>query len=489
MRNRRCRALTGKILRKCVAVGLCHLALLTKYFSPMSSIGMPYYRETLLSALPNNFISDVGAPPPKISQTDLARMSRTAWGLHGMRSSTYRNQAEDTRSVNIGSLAIRAPKFLSEKARDSAKSVLAGAIIEAQVDKARHALGTVQLESSKAEVPSLYQNVKIQFSKYGVDDFDFEFYNQTRYAGLENHITNSYANSLLQVLHFTPLIRNLALQHAATDCRKETCLLCELGYLSDMLQKTEGSSCHASNLLRCLRNHPRNPGLLEEDSRQGSLIKMSQSLTKFLLMTMAEDYKTKSSSPAVMEQVLATAAITTIRCERCANAITRPTSIYVTELSRRPAGHRQKITFSDVLKASVKAEGKSRGWCIKCSKYQLLETSNSISGIPSVLTLNLPMPENRDAELEQRMLWATPGWLPEEIGVIVERGSFHCFQGDDLKLHLSRGAHNIQVYSLIGLSVNIETGGQNRSHFTGMSPGGVERCSANKSHLVAMVNG
>lgn len=214
---------------------------------------MPYYREILASALPNS-ISDVGAPPPRISQNDMAHLTKASFGFYGPnRRHVHRNQAEDTRSADKNSLAIRAPKFLSEKARDSAK--VAEAVIDAQVDEAAHKMGTMELESLKPDVPAMYQNVDIQFSKYGVDDFDFEFYNKTRYAGLENHIANSYANSILQVLHFTPLVRNLALQHAATDCLSEKCLLCELAFLSDMLQKTEGSSCHASNLLKCLANH------------------------------------------------------------------------------------------------------------------------------------------------------------------------------------------------------------------------------------------
>lgn len=241
----------------------CFALPLTPSSRPLNSIGVPYYRETLLSALPNSSISDVGAPPPKFSSNDLAHLTKASFGFYGPnRRRAHRNQIEDTRSADKTSLAIRAPKFLSEKARDSAKSSLAEAVIEAQVDHAAAALGTTELESLKPDVPALYQNVEIQFSKYGVDDFDFEFYNKTRYAGLENHIANSYANSLLQVLHFTPLVRNLALQHAATDCLSEKCLLCELGFLSDMLQKTEGSSCHASNLLKCLANHP--PGKLPD---------------------------------------------------------------------------------------------------------------------------------------------------------------------------------------------------------------------------------
>jgi hypothetical protein len=82
----------------------------------------------------------------------------------------------------------------------------------------------------------------------------FRFYNKTTYSGLEIHISNSYANSLLQVMHFTPLIRNVALQHAATACINETCLLCEMGFLFDMLEKAEGSICQATNLLKTFSN-------------------------------------------------------------------------------------------------------------------------------------------------------------------------------------------------------------------------------------------
>lgn len=82
------------------------------------------------------------------------------------------------------------------------------------------------------------------------------FYNETTYSGLENHVSNSYANPLVQLLHYTPLVRNLALQHTASACINEKCLLCEMGFVFDMLDKAEGSICHATNLLKTLSNHP-----------------------------------------------------------------------------------------------------------------------------------------------------------------------------------------------------------------------------------------
>ena len=92
------------------------------------------------------------------------------------------------------------------------------------------------------------------------------YYNKTPFSGLETHIANSYTNPLLQLLRFTPLTRNLALRHAASTCFADTCLLCEMGFLFDMLDKAEGQSCQATNFLKTFsslpegmfrhRNHP-----------------------------------------------------------------------------------------------------------------------------------------------------------------------------------------------------------------------------------------
>lgn len=82
------------------------------------------------------------------------------------------------------------------------------------------------------------------------------FYNKTPYSGLETHISNSYANALLQLMRFTTLIRNLALQHTATSCVNDVCLLCEMGFLFDMLEKAAGTVCQATNLLKTFGHFP-----------------------------------------------------------------------------------------------------------------------------------------------------------------------------------------------------------------------------------------
>ncbi|UKZ87036.1 poly(A)-specific ribonuclease [Trichoderma asperellum] len=440
--------------------------------TPFNSIGLPYYRETLASAWPE-LISDVGAPPVKFDPQFLASLKSADFGLYGRNTrGLRRNQFEDTRSSNkSANSGLKAPKFLSEKARDFAKS---DSLTSAEkADELSNPFAELEIESRKSEFPMMYRNVEIKYSKFGVDDFDFGFYNTTRYSGLEIHISNSYANSLLQIMHFTSLIRNLALQHAATACVSEVCLLCELGFLFDMLQKAEGSICQATNMLKTLSSHPQAAplGLLEEDTHGSSLNVMLQGLTRFLLERIAGDYKSMAPASPLMDQVLATKATSSIRCMNCRSEYTRPGSTYVNDLLYPPLkapGRNNKIprtTFSQILKSSVERETTSKGWCGRCQRYQTIATRKTIHSVPDVLMLNTAITSS-----DHRMLWSTPGWLPEEIGIIVEQGQFFCYEGEDLKLHLQRGIHNITVYSLIGMAINIESG------------------QTQKPHLVAMVN-
>lgn len=249
--------------------------------------------------------------------------------------------------------------------------------------------------------------------------------------------------------------------------------------------------------------------MLEEDPHNASVNIMLQGLTRFLLDRFAQDYKPLAPNPAAMEQVrrpdgnpashrmnanmwqmLTTHATSSIKCMNCRSEYTRPAATFVNDLMypslvspvlawRHPSdsltreqkapgrsAKSPRITFSQVLKHSIERETTSKGWCSRCQRYQTIATRKTVHNIPAVLMLNTAITNQ-----EHKMLWATPGWLPEEIGIIVEQGQFFCYEGEDLKLHLQRGMHNITVYSLIGSAVNIENG------------------QAQKPHLVSIING
>lgn len=312
-------------------------------------------------------------------------------------------------------------------------------------------------------------------------------------------------------MHYTPLLRNIALQHAATACSSDLCLLCELGFVFDMLQKAEGSTCQATNMLKALSSTPQGSliahqsarrdykanqkyaaaplGLLEEETHVPSPSTMVQGLSRFLFDRINQEYRSISPASAALEQalfnlpqppnpddlvsrVLATSAVVTIKCINCRSETTRPGTAYVNDLmypvTKTPGrgGRAPRTTFSQVLKMGVERETSSKGWCNRCQRYQNLQMRKTIHGVPAVLTVNTSI-----STPDHRRLWATPGWLPEEIGIIVDQGQFFCFEGEDLKLHLQRGIHNITVYSLIGMVVNIESNGPQKPHLVSMVNG------------------
>jgi PAB-dependent poly(A)-specific ribonuclease subunit 2 len=92
-----------------------------------------------------------------------------------------RNQVEDTHTTNRASNSLLPPKFLSEKARESAKSPPVAPIEqqspEPQPIQAPEVvlIPAQELESLKADAPDMYKIFEIKYSKFGVDDFDFKW--------------------------------------------------------------------------------------------------------------------------------------------------------------------------------------------------------------------------------------------------------------------------------------------------------------------------
>jgi PAB-dependent poly(A)-specific ribonuclease subunit 2 len=132
---------------------------------------MPYYRDLLLSAWPT-LKYEVGRLPPKIDADVVALLKRGEIGYYAPNSHNTRpNQVEYPHLEAQATTSITAPKFLSEKARETAhvQEHVEG------VNEAVPSLNDLVLDGANMkEVPHIYRNVEIKYSKFGVDDFDFE---------------------------------------------------------------------------------------------------------------------------------------------------------------------------------------------------------------------------------------------------------------------------------------------------------------------------
>jgi|SRR5690242_20246944 len=135
---------------------------------------MPYYKENLLSGWPSHLVYEVGSPPPKIDASILSGMSRTEMGFFAKNPRTKRrNQAESRRQSDRVTESLSAPKFLSEQSRAVPSY---SSEIEGKAAETMESLTDLHLEDvTRKEVPSMYGNVEIKYSKFGVDDFDFAY--------------------------------------------------------------------------------------------------------------------------------------------------------------------------------------------------------------------------------------------------------------------------------------------------------------------------
>lgn len=284
-------------------------------------------------------------------------------------------------------------------------------------------------------------------------------------------------------------MRNLALQHTATACLTDHCILCELGFLIDMLEKAEGRNCQATNFLRCFSklHNAASLSILEEVSSKTSLVARIQTANRFLMETFAADFRRLQIAPQnrVMDQLMATNATATIRCAVCNQEQVRPENPYVHELvyptkNLQTPSRMSRPTFSQLLKQSVERQD-VRGWCSRCNRYQALSSRKHINSVAAVLNVNTAI-----GETEHKQLWCHPGWLPQEIGVIVQQGQLFCYEGNDLDLHIQRGVYKVQVYELIGVVAEIRSSESQQPHLVSMvnvAPSLEDPTAQNQWHL------
>ncbi|CAG8494661.1 13748_t:CDS:10 [Funneliformis mosseae] len=394
----------------------------------LSLIGMPYYKEPLLSVWPSNMIFEVGNPPPKIDPEILNNIKMIDFvGYSPNPGNKKRNQVVrySRKKHKAGT-----PKFRSEKER------------ELQSGKGSKEPSSLfddesELDATSNRMPKYYKRVEIKYSRFGVDDFDFEFYNKTHYAGLETHITNSYCNSLLQVLFFTPVLRSITKSHIGSDCTKENCLCCELGFLFRMLEDAKGRNCQASNFLRAFGTIPQvlALGLFEPDEpdEKTPYSMLIQNFNRFILEQLHQECNSNNNprllkslplekTPLSMIQQLFGMQVASISKCQCDTQTDRLTTPFVLDLQFSSKNHKGKEresktkSFVDILRTSIRRETQQKAWCNNCQQYVPTIAKKIPKSLPPVLSINCGVGTSVPADI-WRTLDGQKSWLPKRISM------------------------------------------------------------------------
>ncbi|KAI8925842.1 ubiquitin carboxyl-terminal hydrolase-domain-containing protein [Entophlyctis helioformis] len=482
--------------------------------TPLSVVGMPHYKTQLLSAWPSWILSAPGRPSPRIPPEVLKNVKMNDFVGYAPNPRTFkRNQNILMASSRDGR---EEPKFRSQQQRDRhrrtrgdsespepapATAATAAGSSPSLAESAAAASSTNTLDT---RIPPYYRAVEIKYSKFGVEDFDFGFYNHTAYGGLETHIQNSYCNSLLQTLFFVRPLRELVKAHVRSGvCRREPCLTCELGFLCRMLEDCGGVNCHASNFLRAFAsvNQASTLGLNapELTSPPGSVPygSLTQTLCRFLLECIHQELKetagaslaasmspepaeasidgTKTPVPSLPMPSTGSSSVSGSNISRCnqGHEQIRDTKPFVIELNydRKVAPPVQSVwatqtpqphppqPFHKVLQNSIARESSTPAWCDVCGKYRPTSHSRRLRGpLPERLVLNAKVGE---ADIG---IWARPNssnsnnsssssssaepFLPSSFGMIERRGLWTAVDLKSLPKGVDANSPTLAIYDL-----------------------------------------
>ncbi|KAJ3300465.1 poly(A)-specific ribonuclease [Borealophlyctis nickersoniae] len=371
---------------------------------------------------------DVAAPPPAVKIYDdrpaprippevMANVKMIDFVGYAPNPGTFHRNQNMALSAKARKEQREGPKFRSEQEREK--------YFGQQKRPGKAKLQSEVLIDSSGQpnpIPKHYRKVEIKYSKFGVEDFDFGFYNGTLYGGLETHIANSYCNAMLQVLFFNRPLREIAKSHIKTKCPKEFCLCCELGFLFRMLEDARGANCQATNFLRAFGTIPQASalGLFEPEAptTRVSYSSLIQNFNRFILEQIHQEYGPNPGGmliqreygetvPSLVQQVFGSFSQTVSTCGVCHTEIVRDTAPFVVDMAyaRKKLGAKGHAAtdipqrFVEILQHSINRETFTRAWCAQCSRYQPTTQSKYLRCAPNVLSINANATNEEDLEM------------------------------------------------------------------------------------------
>ncbi|KAI8829400.1 ubiquitin carboxyl-terminal hydrolase-domain-containing protein [Chytriomyces cf. hyalinus JEL632] len=467
---------------------------------PLSLVGMPYYNEQLLSASwPTSLTHDASRPLTRIPKEVLAqaKMSDFVGYAQNPGLSFRRNQTVQSiwaQSQARAALESGFPKFRSEQEREglgksgrrSGYGVRDSPILDAAYPSS----------ATTSPIPKPYRRVQIKYSKFGIEDFDFAFFNKSspNHSGLETHISNSYTNALLQLFYYTPPLRRVAASHISNlKCSKpKSCLLCELGFLFAMLKDAKGANCQAGNFLNVFAGlkDAGALGLFDEDSVKGvGAVKqpvkdvgvMIHGFHRFILEVISgesgvgvsglctENREESEALETVMKQVMGLPMRGVNSCNGCGKKDLKDTIAFVIDVGLKFSSAEVIPSFGQLLEISFLKETSFRAPCAGCNKQQTISHTKTVRRLPNLLSINFSL--NAGDLVETWMEGGSGSWIPQRIALVLKGAQVSVFDLEKDGFNIDEyEEEQVAIYDLKGVVSEIKTGD-----------------TASRSHLVAHI--
>ncbi|KAG8787432.1 poly(A)-specific ribonuclease [Serendipita sp. 397] len=274
--------------------------------------------------------------------------------------------------------------------------------------------------TNSALVPRQYRRVEIEYSKFGVEDFDFAFYNRTAFSGLETHILNSYTNALIQAMHYVMPLRRIAKSHITMACSREYCLLCELGFVMRMLEDAKGINCQATNFCRAISNisTAATYGVVDygQDHQETDYGAKIQMFNRFIIENIKSEGNMAPNNPSMtpfrefpaigtiplISQLLSVDSHSVTVCSNCKTSREKPDTSHIIDIiypRKAPSNEAQPPSdFASILRNSLLRDYSLKAACPSCKQIAVQQTRRplKLTELPPVLLLNASV-HNADA--------------------------------------------------------------------------------------------
>lgn len=433
---------------------------------PLSSVGMPYYLDKLLSAWPPVVFKSEGTIPQLTGKSPLPSSGKLKSNL-----AVISSQNEKLSTQEFPLLRYDRTKYGMRNAipdyvclRDIRKQITSG-------------LETSDIQTytsiNKYEVPPAYSRLPLTSGRFGTDNFDFTPFNNTEYSGLDPDVDNHYTNAIIRLYRFIPEMFNFVVG-CLKDENFETTLLTDLGYLFDMMERSHGKICSSSNFQaslksltdkRQLENSEPQEHLEEyleslciresiEDFNSSESIKrnMPQKFNRFLLSQLIKEEAQTVNHNITLNQCfgLETEIRTECSCDHYDTTVKLLPSLSISGINKTVIKQLNKKSNGQnilpYIEYAMKNVTQKNSICPTCGKTETITQECTVKNLPSVLSLELSLLDTEFSNIRSSKNWLTS----EFYGSIIKNKAVLRSTASELK-----GTSHIFKYELNGYVAKI----------------------------------